>query len=123
TSGQKINHSKRAFIPGKKANLIAHRIKSITGLSMKNLPITYLGAPLYKGRKMKHLFAELIDKVCFKISGWKHVHISHGSRLQLIKSVLAAMPIYLMQVLDPPIRIIQKLEQLFARYFWGTTEA
>ncbi|KAL2248287.1 UNVERIFIED_CONTAM: hypothetical protein Sindi_2681000 [Sesamum indicum] len=47
-SGQKINHSKSFFIPGKKANHIAHRIKSITGFNLKCLPITYLGAPLHK---------------------------------------------------------------------------
>ncbi|KAL0448786.1 UNVERIFIED_CONTAM: hypothetical protein Slati_1435000 [Sesamum latifolium] len=45
-SGQKINYDKSAFIPGKKASLIAQRIKAITGFTMKALPITYLGAPL-----------------------------------------------------------------------------
>ncbi|KAL2248255.1 UNVERIFIED_CONTAM: hypothetical protein Sindi_2677800 [Sesamum indicum] len=52
-SGQKINHSKSFFIPGKKANNIAHRIKCITGFNLKCLPITYLGAPLHKGHKKK----------------------------------------------------------------------
>ncbi|KAL0288313.1 UNVERIFIED_CONTAM: hypothetical protein Sangu_2663400 [Sesamum angustifolium] len=46
-SGQQINQAKSAFIPGRKANRIANRIKNITGFSMKALPITYLGAPLY----------------------------------------------------------------------------
>ncbi|KAL2248352.1 UNVERIFIED_CONTAM: hypothetical protein Sindi_2687500 [Sesamum indicum] len=49
-SGQKINHSKSFIIPGKKANNVAHRIKSITGFNLKCLPITYLGAPLHKGK-------------------------------------------------------------------------
>ncbi|KAK4409422.1 Retrovirus-related Pol polyprotein from transposon TNT 1-94 [Sesamum angolense] len=49
----KINHSKSFFTPGKKANLIGHRIKSITDLNLKCLPITYLGALLHKGHK-KH---------------------------------------------------------------------
>ncbi|KAL0454901.1 UNVERIFIED_CONTAM: hypothetical protein Slati_0829300, partial [Sesamum latifolium] len=55
-SGPKINHAKSAFIPGKKANLIARRIKSITGFSMKALPITYLEAPFYKSNKKKMLY-------------------------------------------------------------------
>ncbi|KAL0281699.1 UNVERIFIED_CONTAM: putative ribonuclease H protein [Sesamum radiatum] len=53
-SGQRINYAKSAFIPGKKASLIAQRIKAITGFTMKTLPITYLGAPLYKEQKKIH---------------------------------------------------------------------
>ncbi|KAL0448794.1 UNVERIFIED_CONTAM: hypothetical protein Slati_1435800 [Sesamum latifolium] len=53
-SGQKINYAKSAFIPGRKASLIAQRIKAITGFTMKALPITYLGAPLYKEQRKIH---------------------------------------------------------------------
>ncbi|KAL0405702.1 UNVERIFIED_CONTAM: hypothetical protein Slati_3884100 [Sesamum latifolium] len=120
-SGRKINHAKSAFIPGKRANLIAQRIKNITGFSMKCVPITYLGAPLYKGNKRKILYADLINKVRAKNSGWEYCHLSYGGRLQLIKSVLSSMSIYLLQVLNPPVSTIQKLEQIFAKFFWGTT--
>ncbi|KAL0287321.1 UNVERIFIED_CONTAM: hypothetical protein Scaly_2767800 [Sesamum calycinum] len=89
---------------GRKANLIANRIKNITGFSMKALPITYLGAPLYKGNKRKVLYENLIDKVKNRISGWEHCHLSYGGRLQLIKTALSSMPIYLLQVLNPPNR-------------------
>ncbi|KAL0290651.1 UNVERIFIED_CONTAM: hypothetical protein Sradi_7046000 [Sesamum radiatum] len=120
-SGQQINQAKSAFIPGRKANLIANRIKNITGFSMKALPITYLGAPLYKGNKRKVLYENLIDKVRNRISGWENCHLSYGGRLLLIKTVLSSMPIYLLQVLNPPVSTIQKLERLFARFFWGST--
>ncbi|KAK4390395.1 hypothetical protein Sango_2102800 [Sesamum angolense] len=67
-SRQQVNQAKSAFIQGRKANLIANRIKNITGFSMKALPITYLGAPLYKGNKRKVLYENLIDKVRNRIS-------------------------------------------------------
>ncbi|KAL0295036.1 UNVERIFIED_CONTAM: putative ribonuclease H protein [Sesamum angustifolium] len=35
----------------------------------------------------------------------------------------ADMPLYIMQVLSPPILVIQKLEQLLAKYFWGTIDS
>ncbi|KAL0295876.1 UNVERIFIED_CONTAM: hypothetical protein Sangu_3179800 [Sesamum angustifolium] len=88
---------------------------------MKALPITYLGAALYKGNKRKVLYENLIDKVRNRISGWEHCHLSYVSRLQLIKTVLASMPIYLLQVLNPPVSTIQKLERLFAKFLWGST--
>ncbi|KAL0430780.1 UNVERIFIED_CONTAM: hypothetical protein Sradi_0704000 [Sesamum radiatum] len=119
-SKQKINYAKSAFIPGKKASLIAQRIKAITGFTMKALPITYLGAPLYKGNKRKLLYVELIDKIRANIGGWEQCYLSYG-RLQLIKTVLTSMPIYLLQVLNPPVSTLQKIEQLFAKFFWGST--
>ncbi|KAL0283184.1 UNVERIFIED_CONTAM: hypothetical protein Sangu_2905200 [Sesamum angustifolium] len=64
-------------------------------------PITYLGEPLYKSNKRKILYENLIDKVRSKTSGWEHFHLSYGGRLQLIKTVLLSMPIYLLQVLNP----------------------
>ncbi|KAK4383741.1 hypothetical protein Sango_2748000 [Sesamum angolense] len=88
---------------------------------MKALPITYLGAPLYKGNKRKVLYENLIDKVRNRISDCEHCHLSYGGRLQLIKTVLSSMPIYLLQVLNPPVSTIQKHERLFARFFWGST--
>ncbi|KAL0442005.1 UNVERIFIED_CONTAM: putative ribonuclease H protein [Sesamum radiatum] len=105
-SGQGINHSNSFFTSGKKANLIAHKIKSITGFNLKCLPITYLGAPLHKGHKKKILFEPLIDKIRNRISGWENRHLSQGGRLQLIKSVLSSMPIYLLQVLSPPAALL-----------------
>ncbi|KAL0287687.1 UNVERIFIED_CONTAM: hypothetical protein Sradi_7118900 [Sesamum radiatum] len=121
TSGQKINYTKSAFIPEKKASLIAQRIKAITGFTMKVLPITYLRAPLYKGNKRKSLYVNLIDKVRAKIAGWELCYLSYGGPLQLIKIVLTSMPIPLIQVLNPPVSTLQKLEQLFAKFFWGST--
>ncbi|KAL0291297.1 UNVERIFIED_CONTAM: putative ribonuclease H protein [Sesamum radiatum] len=120
-SGQRINYVKSAFISGKKASRIAQRIKAITGFTMKTLPITYLGAPLYKGNKRKLLYVDLIDKIRAKIAGWEQCYLSYGGRLQLIKTVLASMPIYLLQVLNPPVSTLQKIEQIFAKFFWGSS--
>ncbi|KAL0400376.1 UNVERIFIED_CONTAM: hypothetical protein Sradi_2380900 [Sesamum radiatum] len=99
---QKINYTKSAFIPAKKTSLIAQRIKAITGFTMKALSITFLGAPLYKGNKRKSLYVDLIDKTRTKIVGWEQCYLSYGGRLQLVKTVLASMPICLLQVLNPP---------------------
>ncbi|KAK4384596.1 hypothetical protein Sango_3044900 [Sesamum angolense] len=61
-SRQQINHAKSAFIQERKpiSLLIESRISLV--FSMKALPITYLGAPLYKGNKRKILYENLIDK-------------------------------------------------------------
>ncbi|KAL0375744.1 UNVERIFIED_CONTAM: hypothetical protein Scaly_0692000 [Sesamum calycinum] len=84
-SGQQINHSKSFFIPGKKTNPLAHRIKSITGVNLNIRPITYLGTPLHKGHKKKTVFKPLIGKIRNMISSWEHQHLSQGVGSNLLK--------------------------------------
>ncbi|KAI3459158.1 hypothetical protein Pfo_015821 [Paulownia fortunei] len=102
-SGQLISQGKSSFIVNSKCpNLIIQRLRNITGFSLKYLPVIYLGAPLYKGNKKCALFQDLIGKMRSRIQGWEKSTLSHGGRLALIKSTLATMPIYLMQVTQPP---------------------
>ncbi|KAL0406375.1 UNVERIFIED_CONTAM: hypothetical protein Slati_3951400 [Sesamum latifolium] len=51
------------------------------------------------GSKKKILFEPLLDKIRAKVIGWEHNFLSHGGKLQLIKSVLSSMPIFLLQTL------------------------
>ncbi|KAL2248140.1 UNVERIFIED_CONTAM: putative mitochondrial protein [Sesamum indicum] len=50
--GQRINREKSSFTVDKKtSNLRIQCIQQVTGFRLKHLPITYLGAPLFKGNK------------------------------------------------------------------------
>ncbi|KAL0448791.1 UNVERIFIED_CONTAM: hypothetical protein Slati_1435500 [Sesamum latifolium] len=75
-SGQKINYAKSAFIPGRKASLIAQRIKAITGFTMKALPITYLGAPLYKGGLGIRNLRDMVTAFSYKL--WWRVRLNNS---------------------------------------------
>nr|GEZ38703.1 reverse transcriptase domain, reverse transcriptase zinc-binding domain protein [Tanacetum cinerariifolium] len=46
-------------------------------------------------------------------------HFSIGDRLTLIKSVLDSIPIYYLSFFKAPLKIINLLESLRARFFWG----
>ena len=118
-TGQKVNLSKSGFLPGKRANV--GTIGNILGMQAMSFPFIYLGAPIVKGRQKKLHFLTLLDKVRSKLSGWNLSLLSQGSRLCLIKSVLNAIPVYLLQVLDPPKSVIQDLKRIFSNFFWGGT--
>ncbi|KAL0283412.1 UNVERIFIED_CONTAM: hypothetical protein Sradi_7229600 [Sesamum radiatum] len=119
-SGQRINKEKSSFTVDKHtSNLRIRCIQQVTGFRLKFLPITYLGAPLFKGNKKGVLFDDLIQKIRNKITGWEKALLSHGGRLQLIKSVLSAMPTYLLQVLKPPKYVMERIERIFNKFFWG----
>ncbi|KAI3463155.1 hypothetical protein Pfo_019818 [Paulownia fortunei] len=120
-SGQIINKEKSSFIVSTKcSNLIIQRLQYATGFNFKHLPITYLGGPLFKGNKKCSLFQDLISKMRYKIQGWEKSSLAHGGRLALIKNTLSMMPIYLLQVLQPPKMVLHRIEQIMARFFWGT---
>ncbi|EOY02236.1 Uncharacterized protein TCM_011923 [Theobroma cacao] len=119
-SGQQVNHQKSCFItangcPMTRRQIIAHT----TGFQHKTLPVIYLGAPLHKGPKKVTLFDSLITKIRDRISGWENKTLSPGGRITLLRSVLSSLPLYLLQVLKPPVVVIEKIERLFNSFLWG----
>ncbi|KAL1534131.1 hypothetical protein AAHA92_31526 [Salvia divinorum] len=50
-----------------------------------------------------------------RMHSWSHRHLA------LIKSTLAAaIPLHILQVLNPLIGFLDELERIMARFFWGT---
>lgn len=97
-SGQKISFEKSNIFVGKRAN--GPMLHNLTGFNLKEMPFFYLGAHIAVGRKRIELFNPLIEKIRGKISGWRLNMLTQGGRLVLIKSVLASMSIFLLQVTE-----------------------
>ena len=78
-SGQLVNASKSCCLLSKKVSgLRSQRVGEETGFARKSLPITYLGCPLYEGRRSKSLFAGIIDKVQARLLSWQNRWLSRG---------------------------------------------
>ncbi|PKU87700.1 Putative ribonuclease H protein [Dendrobium catenatum] len=121
-SGLSINKEKSTFIVSKSINQTKiHSIQRLCGFVPKALPITYLGTPIYKGKKRSFLFDNIFTKIEKKMNNWSSNFLSYGGRLILIKSVLNSMPIYLFHTLLPSISVCSKLERIFNKFFWGST--
>ncbi|KAL2237481.1 UNVERIFIED_CONTAM: putative mitochondrial protein [Sesamum indicum] len=83
----RINKEKSSFTVNKMtSNMRIRCIQQVTGFRLKYLPITYLGAPLFKGNKKGVLFDELIQKIQNKITGWEKALLFHGRRSSLSKA-------------------------------------
>ncbi|WRX28180.1 Reverse transcriptase domain - like 10, partial [Theobroma cacao] len=66
------------------------------------------------------LAQELIGKLDAKSrGGWENKILSPGGRITLLRSVLSSLPMYLLQVLKPPMLVIEKIERLFNSFLWG----
>lgn len=111
-SGQKISFEKNNIYVGIHGN--EQMLQLLTGFSALSLPFTYLGAPIFLGRRKIELFYPLLDRIRSKFSGWNLSFLSQGGRWTIIKNVLVAMPIYLMQVLNPPKNVLKLIDKIIS---------
>ncbi|XP_073133701.1 uncharacterized protein [Henckelia pumila] len=119
--GQLVNVAKSAMIfhPGCSARRRSHFLR-ITGFAEGQLPLRYLGAPLFRGNRKCSLFEPLLQSVRKKLEGWELRTLAPGSRMTLIRSVLLSIPIFLFQVIQPPLAVLERLELIFNGFLWGS---
>ena len=56
-----------------------------------------------------------------KLAGWKAKYLSFAGRTVLIKSVMAAIPNYVMQGVALPVHVYDKLDKINRDFLWGST--
>ncbi|KAL0349525.1 UNVERIFIED_CONTAM: hypothetical protein Sradi_4101700 [Sesamum radiatum] len=120
-SGQLINGLKSSFIVGcQVSSLQTQAVQYVLGYQLKHLPVMYLGVPLYKGNRKACLFDSIISRLRDMLQGWAITNLSHEGRLALIRSVLQATPLHLLQVIHPPKSVLTTIERIFNDFFWGS---
>ncbi|XP_060170676.1 uncharacterized protein LOC132601612 [Lycium barbarum] len=118
---QEIVHDIR--IRGKPANVVIKldMEKAYDRIPKKDFPFTYLGVPIYYGRRRNIHYKEIIEKIQNRLSSWTGKLLSIGGRTTLIKHVLQSMPIHLLSACDPPSAILAQIHRLFAKFFWSNS--
>ncbi|KAG5585520.1 hypothetical protein H5410_045954 [Solanum commersonii] len=82
------------------------------GYQVASLPTKYLGMPLGAKNKKFEVWSEVLERSERKLTRWKSQYISLGGRLTLIKSVLDALPTYMLSLFPLPKSIGKKLNKL-----------
>ncbi|GKF11296.1 hypothetical protein Tco_0049222, partial [Tanacetum coccineum] len=97
-------------------------VSASLGCAHDSLPFIYLGLPV--GRKMRLCegWDTVVNRVRNRLSSWKAKSLSIGGRLTLVKSVLGSIPIFYLSLFKSPVKIIDMLESLRCRFFWGFKE-
>ncbi|XP_075496416.1 uncharacterized protein LOC142533498 [Primulina tabacum] len=120
-SGQLVNAVKSVIIlPPRCSGRTRSRLLRITGFGEGCFPIKYLGVPLFRGNRVCSLFDPLVQMVSKKLEGWELKTLSPGSRMTLLRSVLLSVPIYMFQVVQPPLAVMERLENVFNGFLWGS---
>ncbi|XP_059302291.1 uncharacterized protein LOC132054265 [Lycium ferocissimum] len=101
-SGQLVNNEKSSFYLNEKvpATFIG-RVKRKTGMSKGTFPFTYLGCPVFYGKRKIVYYEGLIKKVMNRVMPWQNRLLSFGGRYILIAHVLQTMPVYLLSATNP----------------------
>lgn len=114
-SGQLINFQKSRILCSSIAP--SSMIRAISKqLNMPPIPesFTYLGLPIFWGKRSVDWFKPLLHKVERKIQGWKQSKISFAVRSVLIQSVSNVLGNYL-----NPKKILKIISFAQARFCWG----
>ena len=57
-----------------------------------------------------------------KLSRWKHLHLSNGGRLTLLKSTLSSLPMYFLSLFTIPKVVAARMESIHRNFLWGSSE-
>ncbi|CAN0855442.1 LINE-1 retrotransposable element ORF2 protein [Linum grandiflorum] len=119
-TGQEINREKSAIFFSRNVPMITQtNITNHFGFPAAQGPTKYLGVPTEWGRSKRETFAFLIDKIETQAQSWKCRFLSPAGKETLIKSVIQAIPAYLMSCFLLPKSISNRMNALVRRFFWS----
>ncbi|XP_019423071.1 PREDICTED: uncharacterized protein LOC109332543 [Lupinus angustifolius] len=87
TYGQRINPSKCKFCTIGSARKIAN-LSYYLGFNAGDLPFTYLGVLLFKGKPRKLYLQPIVDRITNKLAKWKGHSLSIMGRVELVKKMV-----------------------------------
>ncbi|WJX28566.1 hypothetical protein P8452_17266 [Trifolium repens] len=119
-SGQEINLSKsEVFFSRNLSRAGQEDLSNIMGVRHVLGTGTYLGLPSMVGRSKKETFAYIKDRIWKRINGWRSRPLSRAGKEVMIKSVLQAIPAYVMNIFLLPDTLVNDIERMINAFWWG----
>jgi hypothetical protein len=119
-SGQEINLAKSEVFFSRNLSVAAQEdLSKIMGVRHVLGTGNYLGLPSMIGRKKKEIFAYIKDRIWKRINAWRGRMLSRAGKEIMIKSVLQAIPSYIMSIYVIPSTTITEIERMLNGFWWG----
>jgi hypothetical protein len=81
-------------------------------------PVTYLSLSLCLGRlRMVHL-QPILDRAAHRLSCWQGKLKNVVGRRELVKSVLSALPTYMLRAVNPPRKFYSAMDKVRKTFLW-----
>ena len=97
-------------------------LANILQCKVGNLPMNYLGMPLGTSYKTTFIWNPIIESMEKKLSSWKHLYLSKGSILTLLKSTLSSLLTYYLSLFTIPKAVAIRLERIQKNFLWDSLE-
>lgn len=118
-TGLQVNTTKSSLTPICCSDQDLLEVMAIFDDQQGDFPLTYLGLPLMPG-KLKHVHLQpAMDKIKARMGGWKSKLVYQSGRKVLVKTVLSAMPTYLLTVLKPPKGFLNDIDKTRRKFLWA----
>jgi hypothetical protein len=121
-SGAEINHSKSMIFFFNTNPAIQRNLANILGFERKSLPTKYLGIPLTDRAYKMSTWEGVINKLQERVKNWTYRSLNLAGRLILTKSVLQAIPTFMMSIFPTPKGILQKIRTIQRDFLWRGAE-
>ena len=79
----------------------------------------YIGLPTIVGRSKNTIFASVKERIWKKLQGWKEKFLSRPGKEVLIKAAIQSIPTYLMSIFRILDDIIDDINSMVVRFWWG----
>ncbi|GAU29262.1 hypothetical protein TSUD_392120 [Trifolium subterraneum] len=118
-SGQEVNLVKsEVFISRNMSQAAKEDLSRILGVKLVLRTGIYLGLPSMVGRSKKAIFSYIKDRIWKRINSWRGRALSKAGKEIMIKSVLQAIPSYVMSMFILPASLIHDIEKMINVFWW-----
>lgn len=121
-TGLRTNFAKSSVSPICCTGIDLQELLQDLGCPIKNFPCTYLGMPLADTKLMKNDLQPICDKLVNRMKGWKMALLTLDGRLDLVRTVLSAMPIFQMIALILPAWLAKLIDKVRRGFLWEGSE-
>ncbi|XP_062028887.1 uncharacterized protein LOC133744874 [Rosa rugosa] len=122
-SGQVVNFNKSSVAFSKNVSAYEQAVvANLLGMEIVESHERYLGLPTYVGRKKTATFQYIKERLAEKLKNWQGKLLSGAGKDIMIRVVAQALPNYAMSVFQLTKSFCVDLEQMCARFWWGSTD-
>lgn len=122
-SGEEINYEKTIIMFSNNVNRsMQNKLHQISKFRCTTSFGRYLGVPLNGKKLRKYEFQYLVDQVAVKLNGWKRNNLALASRTTVAKSVIEAIPLYILMIAKIPKNCNNVLNGMQRKFVWGDTD-
>ena len=98
---------------------VKQRVKTILSVQSEVWQASYLGMPSWVGKSPSNTFNFLPERMWKVVRGWSDRPLSRAGKEVMLKSVIQAIPVYVMSCFRLPAGICDKMRTTVSNHWWG----